>query len=169
MGVYFNPMIRKIIVLTAIVLTLISPTMAKSALEIGSPPPELKLLDPYLGNNVIILNFFASFSRSCKAEAVFLQELSDKYAKKGLKVIGVSFDRKSRQLKQFIEDNQIDYKVFHDKKLRSLKDYRILIIPTLFVIDRSGNIRNIYIDFDENVKEALSKEIDDLLKTKSKS
>lgn len=168
MGVYFNPMVRKIIVITAIVLALISPTIAKSALEIGSPPPSLKLIEPYLGNRVIILNFFASFSKSCKEEAVFLQELSDKYTKKGLKVIGVSFDRKSRQLKQFIEENQIDYKVLHDKKLRSLKDYRILILPTLFVIDRSGNISNIYVDFDENVKEALSKEIKNLLTPKKK-
>ena len=161
-------MIRKIIVIIAIVLALISPTIASSALEIGSPPPALKLIEPYLGNRVIILNFFASFSKSCNEEALFLQELSDKYGKKGLKVIGVSFDRKSKQLKQFIADNKIDYEVFHDKKLRSLKDYRILILPTLFVIDRTGNIKNIYIDFDENVQEALSKEIKDLLFTKSK-
>ncbi|MEA3493689.1 MAG: TlpA disulfide reductase family protein [Candidatus Margulisiibacteriota bacterium] len=156
-------MVRKIIVVAAIVLALISPTVAKSALEIGSPPPELKLIEPYLGNRVIILNFFASFSKSCKGEAIFLQELSKKYGKKGLKVIGVSFDRKSKKLKQFIDENNLSYKIFHDKKLKTLKDYRILILPTLFVIDKPGNIKNIYVDFDKNVSEALSKEIKDLL------
>jgi peroxiredoxin len=52
----------------------------------------------------------------------------------------------------------------HDKKLETLKDFRILILPTLFVIDQSGNINSIFVDFDENVQKAVLTETEKLLK-----
>jgi peroxiredoxin len=164
-------MFRKTLILLVIAL-LALPAFAKPGLKIGSPPPALSLpdlngktveLEDYLGKKVIVLSFFASWSRSCQEEILFLQELHQKYRWKGVKVIGVSFDRKLKKLESFINENNIRFELLHDKKLKTLKDFRILIIPTLFVIDKEGNVRSIYVDFDQNVKEAVSQEIKKLL------
>jgi peroxiredoxin len=145
---------------------------AKPVLKVGSPSPSFELpnlkgktvgLKDYLGKKVIVLSFFASWSKSCQQEILFLQDLHKKYKKKGIKIIGVSFDRKLKKLESFINENNIKFEILHDKKLRTLKDFRILIIPTLFVIDKEGIIKSIYVDFDKNVKKAVSKEVQKLL------
>lgn len=164
-------MFRKAVVILIIALLAI-PALAKPVLKVGSPSPSFSLpnlngktvsLEEYLGKKVIVLSFFASWSKSCQEEILFLQDLHKKYRWKGVKVIGVSFDRKLKKLNSFVNENNIRFEILHDKKLKTLKDFRILIIPTLFVIDKEGNIKSIYVDFDKNVEKALSKEIQKLL------
>jgi peroxiredoxin len=160
-------MFRKTLILLMIAL-LALPALAKPSLKIGSPPPSLALPDlngktvelgDYLGNKIIVLSFFASWSKSCQEEILFLQKLHQKYRWKGVKIIGVSFNRKVKSLESFIRENNIRFEILHDKKLKTLKNFRVLIIPTLFVIDGDGNLANIYVDFDQNVEEAVSQEI----------
>ena len=165
-------MLKKAFILLIIAAFLALPALAKPSLKIGAPPPSLSLpdlngkmiaLENYLGEKIIILSFFASWSKSCQEETLFLNELDRKYSAKGVKVIGVSFDRKLKGLESFISENQIRFESLHDKKLKTLKDFRILIITTLFVIEGDGNLANIYVDFDENVEKAVSQEIKQLL------
>ena len=163
---------RKAAVIFIIALLAVS-AQAKPALEIGQAPASFTLSDTrgktvslkdYLGKKTIILSFFASWSESCQEEVLFLRELYDKYKTKGLKIMGISFDRKTEKLKSFINENSIEFDILHDKKLKTLRDFRILIIPTLLVIDQKGNLKSIYVDFDKNVKTAVTKEIKKLLK-----
>ena len=90
-----------------------------------------------------------------------MQDLS---RNKGLKILGVSFDRKLKSLKSFVNENNLGFEILHDKKLRTLKDFRILIIPTLFVIDKEGSVKSIYVDFDQNVKKAASAKVPVVIK-----
>lgn len=151
-----------------VLILLAAPVMAEtenaaSSFKLPALSGKTISLEQSLGSKLTILSFFASWSKSCKAEVDFLQDLHEKYGRKGIKIIGVSFDRKTKALKKFVEDQEITFAIAHDKKLKTLKDYRILIIPTLFVIDRRGIIQSIYVDFDKNVKEALTQEIKKLL------
>jgi peroxiredoxin len=160
-------MLKKFLVLFIIALISL-PAWA----EIGSPPPPFKLpdlngrtvmLQDHLKKDAVLISFFTSWSKSCAEEISFLQSLSKKYKEKGLTVIGISFDRKAAELRSFASKNKIDFTILQDRKLQMLKDYRILIIPTLFVIDKEGNIKSIYVDFDQNVEKAVSEEIGRLL------
>lgn len=163
-------MTRKTIILITIIALFAFPVIAKSVVKIGFPAPSFSLtnfegktvaLENYRGRN-ILLSFFTTWSKSGKEEALFLQNLQAKYDKYGLKIIGVSFDRKAGDLTYFIKANQISYEILSDKKLKTLNDFGILVIPTLFVIDKESNVRSIYVDFDKNVKEALKKEVNKL-------
>ncbi|MBN2057885.1 MAG: TlpA family protein disulfide reductase [Candidatus Saganbacteria bacterium] len=148
---------------------------AGPSLKIGSPAPsfDLKLtsgqplsLEKYLGRDVIILSFFASWSKTCQQEISYMQELERAYGRKGLSIIGVSYDRKTGELKDFLNDNKVAFPVAHDQKLKTLQTYRVIILPTLIVIDRQGNISQIYLDFDGNVEKALDQDIQRLLTTR---
>ena len=147
--------------------------LAAPTLKIGSPPPSFTLndlngsstsLDTYLSRQVVVLGFFASWSKSCQEEVAFLNGLAKNYRAKNLKVVGISYDRKATDLKQFISTNKINFTILHDKKLKTLRDFRILILPTLYVIDQQGNIKNVYVDFDKNVAAAVTQDIKNLLK-----
>ncbi|MDD5382051.1 MAG: TlpA disulfide reductase family protein [Candidatus Margulisbacteria bacterium] len=161
-------MLRKAILILAVAIIAI-PALAEPVLKIGSPPPPLTLpnlkgenvsLESRLAGKVTVIVFFTSWSKSCQEEIIWLKKLA---ARQDLQVIGVSFDRKVAPLNDFIKANNITFEVLHDKKLKALKDYRILIIPTLFIFDQAGNLKNIYVDFDGNTKKAVSADIKKLL------
>ena len=164
-------MLRKAIVILIVVL-LAFPVLAKLSFEIGEPAPVFELpalngkivsSDKVLGKNATVLYFFTSWSRSCQNEVLFLKDLYKEYNNDGLEIVGISFDRKLENLASFINENGITFALLHDKKLKTIKDFRILIIPTLFVLDQAGNINNLYVDFDQNVAEAITKDIKKLL------
>ena len=169
---------KRSVVVILLTLLLVIPALGKTALKIGEVCPSFELkntagktvaLNQYLGKSPIILSFFSSWSKSCKKEIEFLNTLADQYEKKNIVFIGISFDRKTKDLDSFLAKNKVSFEIIHDKKLKTLKDFRILIIPTLFVIDKEGNIKSIYVDFDKNVKEAVSKEVKKLLEPPKKT
>lgn len=162
--------------LLLLVLAFSLPCLAETDLKIGNPPPPFELpnlnnqifsINQFLGKEVTILTFFTSWSKSCQQEISFLKALREK--DKNLAVLGISFDRKAKDLVSFLAENQIGFDILYDRKLTTLKDYRIIIIPTLFIIDKEGKIANIYVDFDENVKAAIERDVHQLLSPNSKS
>jgi peroxiredoxin len=147
----------------------------ETILEVENQAPSFQLpnlegkifsLDQHLGKKVMVLCFFTSWSKSCQEEIEFLDYLSHEYQNKNLKIIGVSLDRKLSDLETLVSKNKIKLEILHDYKLKTLKTYRILILPTAFLIDLEGKIKYIHVDFDKNIKEALKKEIKNLLTPK---
>lgn len=136
---------------------------AETAPKVGSLAPELELpnlesktvsLQSYQEEKPVILVFFASWSKSCQAELLDLQKI---YAEnsKGLEVLAISFDKKTKDLKSFVSKTELLFPILHDKKLSSLDKFQILIIPTTFCINREGVIEKIFVDYDKNVRESI--------------
>ncbi|MBI5400301.1 TlpA family protein disulfide reductase [Candidatus Saganbacteria bacterium] len=117
----------------------------------------------YFNQGATILAFFTSWSKTCQQEINFLSELNKEYGTKGLKIMAVSYDRKIEDLNKFINENKIVFDVLHDKKLTTLKDFQVMIIPALFVIDETGKVLSLHVDFDDNVVKAVNSEIKKLL------
>ncbi|MEK7376199.1 MAG: TlpA disulfide reductase family protein [Candidatus Margulisiibacteriota bacterium] len=161
---------KKIIALLILVVVLAAVAWASEAsLKVGSPAPELRLtslsgaaydLNSAKGKTVI-LSFFTTWSRSCLDQLKFLSALNEKHP--GLDVVAVSFDNKSSLVKSFLEKNALAITALIDKKHKYLDEFHILIIPTAFLIDSSGVLRNIYVDFDETIKESIIADVNGLL------
>jgi len=75
-------------------------------------------------------------------EIPHLKELYAKYQDKGLEVVGVSLDHAGEGVvKTFVEKNQINYPILLGND-NIVMDYGgILGIPTSFLVDRQGKIR----------------------------
>ena len=136
---------------------------AEPAPLIGTVAPDLSLtavnshavnLQGYLGSKKVILVFFTSWSKSCQGE---LDALNNFYRadKTGLEVVAVSFDKKAKELKNYLAQANLAFPVLQDKKLTSIDPYQIVIIPTTFCLNRDGTIAKIFVDYDDNVKKAL--------------
>jgi len=87
-------------------------------------------------------------------------ELYEKYEDEGLRIIGVNLDGGDRSsVKKFSEKYKINYPVvFGDVNVT--QDYGgIRAIPTTFIIDREGNIREKYVGYQRKAifEEALMK------------
>ena len=163
---------RKLIFVVLILTFLLSsPCLAGPVIKVGSPPPPLELpnlkgelisLDTLLAKKTIVLLFGTTWSKVCQDELIYLASLYEKYKNRELEIIAVSFDSQASKLEAFRDNNKIPYTLLIDKKHISLNEFRILIIPTIFVIDKFGYLRNIYVDFDENIQKLLDQEIDKL-------
>ncbi|MCU0641271.1 MAG: TlpA family protein disulfide reductase [Candidatus Margulisbacteria bacterium] len=151
--------------LCGLCLTILCASLAAAevAPKVGCQAPELRLstlagkplvLSEQFGSKRIILTFFTSWSRSCQAALQTLNDLAVTHPAT-LQVVAVSFDKKSKELKNYLDQAALAFPVLHDKKLTTIDSFQILIIPTTFCLNRDGVIEQVFVDYDDNVKQAL--------------
>lgn len=97
---------------------------------------------------VIIVNFWATWCPPCRMEIPDFVYLYENYKDKGLVIIGVNLDRgDARSVKQFSEKYKINYPVVLGNG-KVTQDYGgIRAIPTTFIIDTKGDIKEKYIGY----------------------
>ncbi len=98
-----------------------------------------KLFSSLLGK-ATILDFSLYHSETAYAHNIMLQELHRIYAKKGLQIVQVSLDDEA-VFKRVA--NQLPYQILYEQAGLSsvlLSTYNIDIIPTIFLLDKKGDI-----------------------------
>jgi len=127
---------------------------AEPAGAIGSGAAEFSLinlngeevtLDQFKGK-VIMLNFWATWCGPCKSEIPDFINIYAKNQKDGLEIVGVALSSGSAtDIQKFVESWKINYTVLtgDEKYLQDLtnKYGGIRGVPTTFLIDRKGTIR----------------------------
>lgn len=99
-----------------------------------------------LRGQVVLLNFWASWCPPCRAEAPDLQALHEDFSPSGLRVIGVNMLESSRAKAQaFIDELGIGYANGEDIEQRIARLYRVEAPPESYLIDRRGQVRQVYI------------------------
>ena len=95
---------------------------------------------------VVILDFWATWCPPCRAEIPMFVELYRDYRNKGLEILGVSVDQGGPAgVRRFASDNKINFNVAMANN-RIVNTYGpIRSIPTTFVLDKKGRIRQKFI------------------------
>jgi len=101
-----------------------------------------KLSFESLRGKVIFLNFFTTWCPGCREEIPHLEALHNKYNSRGLAVVGVSLDDASKEkVGEFAYKMGITYPIIMGNN-KLIEDYGgVYMIPTSFLIDRSGTIK----------------------------
>jgi thiol-disulfide isomerase/thioredoxin len=126
-------------------------TTAALSLPMIGPAPAWKLQDlsgkvvssDEFKGKVVVLDFWATWCGPCRMEIPGYVELVKKYGKDGFTVVGVSIDQAGPDVvKQFVAKNGVNYPmVMADEKVAA--DFGgVEAIPTTFLIDRAGQIRD---------------------------
>jgi len=97
---------------------------------------------------VIILNFWATWCPPCRREIPDFIDLYRSYKDKGLIILGINLDAGDiRSVKRFSEEYGINYPVVIGNDSVTQDYGGIRAIPTTFIIDKKGDIREKYVGY----------------------
>ncbi|MBI2897908.1 MAG: TlpA family protein disulfide reductase [Deltaproteobacteria bacterium] len=124
---------------------------ADDLLAVGSHAPavEARTLDgagaslASLRGRVVLLNLWATWCEPCRQELPELAALQERYASRGLQIVGLSVDsdEKPEELRRFVARRRIGFSVWHDARDVASARLGVSILPASFLIDREGVLR----------------------------
>ena len=121
---------------------------------VGAPAPDFSLTLFDTGETVtlsglqgrpVIVDFFASWCPSCRAEAPFLQSFWEIYQDRGIVLLGVALNDSVEGLQDFKRVFDLTYPMGLDETGEIAARYRVGSIPTFVMIDREGRIANVVV------------------------
>lgn len=138
-----------------IVTILACSALALSAAEpakVGQSMPKLSQLLPgstlpNTSGKVVLVDFWASWCGPCKASFPALNRLHDKYASKGLVIIGVGVDDDAAKYKEFSGKMGAKFSIAHDSAHKAADFFGPPSMPSSYLTDRKGVIRYVHTGF----------------------
>jgi thiol-disulfide isomerase/thioredoxin len=98
----------------------------------------------------LLLNVWASWCAPCKQELPRLDEAVERLRPKGVEIVAVSVDESAKDAEEFLRSRPAWALVFaHDPAGRNLRRLSVPKMPTSYVIDPSGVIREVHPSSDE--------------------
>ena len=123
----------------------------EEALDRGEtePAPDLELpnlsgegstsLADYRGK-VVVLNFWASWCKPCKAESPLLERWHQRISSRNGTVLGVDMLDVTEDAQDFIDEYDLTYPMLKDKDGSGIETFGVVQYPETFVIDTEGRI-----------------------------
>jgi peroxiredoxin len=147
------------------------------AAEINSPAPDFSLpvLSLPIHNNnetvslsslkgqTVIVNFWASWCKPCRKEIPELNNIYEKFKAQGFNIVGINIDKEKPNAELFMERIPIQYTVAFDPDMTVINEYKARGMPSSFIIDKNGVVREIVYGFSEKKKALIESSITALL------
>ncbi len=120
-------------------------------LPIGTMAPEIDLPTPEgssfklssLKGKIVLVDFWASWCKPCRAENPNVVKLYNKYKAKGFEILSVSLDKQKENWIEAIAKDQLTWQHVSDLAYFNCKaaiDYGVQAIPFTVLIDKEGKI-----------------------------
>jgi peroxiredoxin len=120
-------------------------TQARLLMRQPAPDLPLKSLDgrpvslaEFKGQKKVIVAFWSSSSRPCRMELASLRALYKRQDELGFTILSVNVDTDTSAAERYAKEQQLPFPVLLDPSRQAAKAFGVQVIPSLFVIDKSG-------------------------------
>lgn len=117
--------------------------------QVGSSAPSFKLNDlsgkplslaDHKGK-VVLLRFWSTACKSCKEEMPKLETVYQELKPSGLILIAINIKDSPEKITEFIDGMGLSFPILIDKNKSAAKDFKVYGVPTSFLIDKEGIIK----------------------------
>lgn len=120
-----------------------------TTLERPIPAPQLSLTDSQqrhldlrsLKDQVVLVNFWATWCPPCVEEIPSLNRLQDNYSNQQVKIVSVDYRESPKEIEAFLQQIPVDFPVLMDRDGLTSLAWRVFSFPSSFIVDRQGRIR----------------------------
>jgi cytochrome c biogenesis protein CcmG/thiol:disulfide interchange protein DsbE len=157
---------KKILLSILLVVSVIANPVVQAGSQTGKPAPDFTLplksgsvtLSQQKGK-VVYLDFWASWCIPCRKSFPWMNEMERKYSDKGLKIITVNLDTKEKAVEKFLKRYPAKFAVAYDPEGKTAAAYKVMGMPSSYLIDGNGKIIYSHIGFREKNKKNLENRI----------
>lgn len=95
-----------------------------------------------LRGSVIVLNVWATWCEPCRMELPVLSRVHDEFARRGVRVVGLSLDRDAsdEKIEAFARQRKVKFELWRDPEEMAARALGVTTLPRTFVFDRSGKV-----------------------------
>jgi len=116
-----------------------------------------------LKGKVVLIDFWATWCGPCREELPIIEKLHREFKDKNLVALGISNEDRDT-IEKFLKNNPLTFPILLDEKGKVAKSYRVVAIPRLLLIDKTGKIRKDILGYNPRNEEILRELIERLLK-----
>lgn len=147
-------------------------TMPQSAIGEGLPAPDFTLddidgspvnLKNYLGKNIIILDFWATWCGPCRRVIPIVTEVSKEFADRGVILFTVNQRETPEKIRDFLQKQNLSINVLLDRVGQASRLYQVTGIPKVVIIGKDGLIKKIYAGMSGNLKASITQVLEELV------
>lgn len=140
---------RAIFIAALTCAALVSGCVKDRSMKLGETAPEISALDlndktvklSEFRGKVVVLRFWITGCKACVAEMPLIDEISKRYAERGLAVLALNMGDSKDKVEYFAKTLNLSYPVLLDPAKIAVGKYSIRSAPTTIFIDRSGIVR----------------------------
>jgi peroxiredoxin len=152
-----------------------APMFTLPAINEGGDVPKRVRLDDLVGERArtprkaVVVSFFATYCEPCKKELPVLQRLHRAATDAGLGVVVVSIDREQAahdELAALVKQHALTFPVLVDRFNIAAKRYGVEKLPSVFVLDGAGTVRNVNVGYSGDIAAELVRQIETVLGAK---
>ncbi|AZB43383.1 thiol-disulfide oxidoreductase ResA [Bacillus sp. FJAT-42376] len=123
----------------------------KERVKVGSEAPDFVVTDlqgerhqlsDYRGKGVL-LNFWGTWCEPCKREMPYMDNQYEHYKNLGVEVIAVNIAESDVAVNSFAKQYGLTFPIGIDKDRQILDEYGVKPLPTTYLIDKTGEVKDI--------------------------
>ncbi len=108
--------------------------------------PGAPLSPTTLKGHVALVEFWATWCGPCRMSGPELARLQARYGAQGLTVVGITTDSKATA-GEYAERHSLGFAAVSDPTATTTRAYGVAVLPTLFVIDKRGVVRDVSVGY----------------------
>lgn len=116
-----------------------------------------------LRGQVVYLDFWASWCGPCAKSFPFMNRLHNKFKEHGLRIVAVNVDEQQSDAEGFLTQQPASFPIAADSEQSCAKAFDVQAMPSTYLIDRKGVVRQVHLGFRGSEAETLQTQVEALL------